>query len=153
MKKILMVAITLIASVSVFAQVQFTSESAEKWFKENYVSQNFKDPYSFKLAKITIDTITIEKKTKLKISSNEYKLKNIDEEKKQNSESIKMALKYVGTKHDKDGFWAQRLPIYEGKKQELDNLPLIIDSLKNTLTSMSEIDRKKTSYLCRFYKT
>jgi hypothetical protein len=75
MKQILMVAISLIASVSSFSQVKKTTpiskvavktpptelqvnSVASTWFKKNYVESNFKDPYSFKLLKVKSFPVT-----------------------------------------------------------------------------------------------
>lgn len=53
MKKILFVLIAFFIYTPIFAQenkdVEIIKENAEKWFKEVYVEQFFKDPYSYRL--------------------------------------------------------------------------------------------------------
>jgi hypothetical protein len=58
MKKILMVAIILIASVSTFAQATEIEKKVIQVFQTVYVEKTFKDPYSFKLLKIIATPIT-----------------------------------------------------------------------------------------------
>ncbi len=138
-----MVAIVLIASVSSFAQVNLTPESAGKWFKENYVESNFKDPYSYKLLKVTIDTITVEEQMKTRISLKESDLANIAQKRKDNQWSIETGQKYIKKGMDKDGTWVKAVERATNSNKELDELPETIEKFKTTLSQMSEVEKNK----------
>ena len=138
-----MVAITLIASVSVFAQNTLTNESAAKWFKEVYVESNFKDPYSYKLLKLTIDTNTVEEQTLTLIKIKEDDLANIAQKRKDNQWSIETGKKYIKKGMDGNGTWAEGVERATKSNLELDILPETIQKLKSDLTNMSESDKKK----------
>ena len=57
MKKIIVTSVLVLVSYFSMAQENILKD-AEKWFKEVYVQQNFKDPYSYKLLKISLDSMT-----------------------------------------------------------------------------------------------
>jgi hypothetical protein len=143
MKKILVVAIALIASVSSFAQTTLTPESAAKWFKDNYVDQNFKDPYSYKLANLSIDTLTVEKQIISRIKMAEDDLANIAQKRKDAQWSIETGNKYVKKGQDPNGTWAEAIQRGMKKIEELNALPQTIEKMKSDLATMSESDKKK----------
>ncbi len=138
-----MVAIALIASVSTFAQVTLTPESAGKWFKESYVESNFKDPYSFKLLKVTIDTITVAEQTQTRISLKESDLANIAQKRKDNQWSIETGQKYIKKNLDPNGTWVKAIERANNSNKELDELPETIQKLKTTLSQMSDEEKNK----------
>ena len=53
MKKYYLILILLTYPIISFSQKNATEQNALKWFKSVYVEDNFKDPYSFKLLKIS----------------------------------------------------------------------------------------------------
>ena len=60
MKKVFLLMMLIVISAVSFSQARTKSEilksQASKWFKDNYVDPNFKDPYSYKLLNIKIDS-------------------------------------------------------------------------------------------------
>ena len=78
MKKPLLIYILLsICSIKSFTQVNLIEQSAAKWFKNVYVEENFKDPYSYKLLKIKSKPETILDKVVIDVFEPNYKLLNL----------------------------------------------------------------------------
>ena len=78
MKKTLLIYILLsICSIKSFTQINVIEQSAAKWFKNVYVEEYFKDPYSYKLLKITSKSETYLDKVRIDVFEPNYKLLNL----------------------------------------------------------------------------
>jgi hypothetical protein len=58
MKKTMMVLLFASVTTMSFGQQNEILSDASKWFKDVYVRENFKDPYSYKELKITLDSMS-----------------------------------------------------------------------------------------------
>lgn len=96
MKKSLLIYILLsIYSIKSFTQINIIEQSAAKWFKNIYVEENFKDPYSYKLLKITSKSETYLDKVRIDIFEPNYKLLNLQFEFKNEIDT-----QYIHTNYD-----------------------------------------------------
>lgn len=78
MKKTLLIYILLsICSIKSFTQINVIEQNAAKWFKNVYVEEKFKDPYSYKLLKIKSKSETILDKVRIDVFEPNYKLLNL----------------------------------------------------------------------------
>ena len=151
MKKILVVAITLIASVSAFAQKTPTLESASEWFKKEYVDATFKDPYSYKLLKVSIDSINVGQKLLESIEMEEYQIKSSDQISLTSAQlSLKSAEKYVKKEDDQNGIWHQSIVRNNKIIEEIKNRPSKILEMKKKYEEMPS-DQKNKVFYYKFY--
>lgn len=90
MKKVLSIMVMMLCVISMHAVTKKTTASSEKavvinkaktWFKKNYVAHNFKDPYSYRLVKITATKKSAREET-------EKSLKRLREELESNGFSV-----------------------------------------------------------------
>ena len=150
MKKILVVAIALIASVSSFAQNTPTTVEASEWFKKVYVETSFKDPYSYKLLKITIDSINVGQKLIEDINLEEYKLKSDAFELSFNERQLKTSEKYAKKERDPNGTWNKSVERYKKNIEEINNRPTKISEMKKKHENLPIEEKNKVIYY-KFY--
>jgi hypothetical protein len=58
MKKLIIIAAMFVSQFSIGQTKSKVLTTATKWFKESYVQENFKDPYSYKELKCSIDSMS-----------------------------------------------------------------------------------------------
>jgi hypothetical protein len=150
MKKILVVAIALIASVSTFAQSTPSTVDAAEWFKKVYVEASFKDPYSYKLLKINIDSINVGQKLLEDINFEEYKLKNDAWDLSFNERNLKTAEKYVKKESDPNGTWHKSVESHKKTIEEITNRPAKILEMKKKYENLP-IEEKNKIFYYKFY--
>lgn len=150
MKQILVAAIALITSLTAKSQNTPSLESASDWFKKVYVETSFKDPYSYKLLKITIDSINVGQKLLEDINFEEYKIKGDAFDLSLNERTLKTAEKYAKKEDDPNGTWHQSFERIKKNIEEIKNRPSKILEMKKKYENLSSEEKNKVFYY-KFY--
>lgn len=142
-----MVAIVLIASLSSFAQKTPTVSAASEWFKKEYVEKSFKDPYSYKLLNITIDSLSVGQKLLEDIKFEEYRVTNSDPTNLTSSQTLlKTAEKYAKKEEDPNGTWHKSVESHKKTIQQINDRPTKIIEMRKSYDNMPSEDKNKVFY-------
>ena len=138
MKKVLVLTMVLVSFVSYGQSDGEILSKSSKWFKDVYVQSSFKDPYSYKELKITLDTMSNYSWYTRKTDDymlNSYKKSYDEYTAKVEVEKNKRRPSYPGALEQYEKWAAER-------KVKYDNEVLKVNDAKEKIATMSETERK-----------